>query len=351
MRRSVAEEGSWYRGLVRRLPLAAALSRALLAGVTPAPARAAGGDAAREQFRDGVALMTAGDFAGALTKFKAVARVKMNAQVAFNIAECEEHLGRLVSALGNYRLAAQKAQDGTAPQVASVVDARIDALDKRIPRLTLKRVEPTPNPRALVVLDGNDVAPAQIGKPLSVDPGERVVSVVAGGKTIGTSRVTLAEGEQKVLEVTIPAPKADDAGGGTEPPPPPPTGPSVPGIVLTSAGGVSLVVGFVAIGVRQAAIADLDAVCSANHVCPTSAKPTADRGKLMTGLAEVTIPVGVVAATTGIVLLVTHAKGAKKAPTQAALPLGPTGEGGRGLYVAPGAPSADGPGVSLRASF
>ncbi len=290
---------------------------------------------ARDQFRDGVALMTAGDFAGALAKFKLVARVKMNAQVAFNIADCEEHLGKLVSALGNYRLAAQKAQDGTASQVAGVVDARIDALDKRIPRLTIERVEPSPNPRAAIQLDGTEVASSLIGKSMQVDPGDRLVSVVADGRVLGTEHVTLTEGASKTLKVKIPAivelPSGPSGGGG---------GPSVPGIVLSATGGASLLVGFIAIGVRQSAIGDLDKVCSAQHVCPSSAKPTADRGKLMTGLAEVTIPVGVVALTTGIVLLATH----KKTTAPATAMLGP-------VNVGFGAPGADGPGASLTGRF
>src|SRR5689334_6741083 len=73
---------------------------------------------ARENFREGVALMAAQDWASALAKFKSVGQVKMNAQVAFNIAECERELGKLVSALGNYRLAMAKAQEGGAEKVA-----------------------------------------------------------------------------------------------------------------------------------------------------------------------------------------------------------------------------------------
>ncbi len=327
---------------MRRFGLAIALSLGVLAFATPAtPARADGDavEAAREQFRDGVALMTAGDFAGALAKFKLVAHVKMNAQVAFNIADCEEHLGKLVSALGNYRLAAQKAQDGSAPQVASVVDARIEALGKRIPRLTLKRVEPVANPRASIQLDGAEIASSQIGKAQPVDPGDRVATVVVDGKVVGTAHLTLAEGEAKTLEITVPAPLV--ASEGTPGAPAAPSGPSVPGVVLTTAGGASLLLGFVFIGLRQSAISDLDKVCSPSHVCPTSAQSTADRGKVMTGLAEVTIPVGVAALTTGIVLLATHKRAAPSASSEASSPVG----------IRFGAPGADGPGLSLRGRF
>ena len=55
---------------------------------------------AREQFAQALSLQTAGDWAGALTLLKEVAAIKPTPQVRFNIALCEEKLGRLVAALG-----------------------------------------------------------------------------------------------------------------------------------------------------------------------------------------------------------------------------------------------------------
>ena len=71
----------------------------------PSPARADGpaeGDAikrAREQFGQALSLQTGGDWAGALALLKEVAAVKPTPQVRFNIALCEERLGRLVAAI------------------------------------------------------------------------------------------------------------------------------------------------------------------------------------------------------------------------------------------------------------
>src|SRR5436190_7574255 len=66
---------------------------------------------AKELFMEGVALASGNNCAGAIAKYKEVARVKMTPQVAFNIAECEERLGKLVSALGNYRLVQSQLED------------------------------------------------------------------------------------------------------------------------------------------------------------------------------------------------------------------------------------------------
>lgn len=303
---------NWPRGLrAGRRARAVVLSLAL--GLTAFAAREARADdppevvQARQDFREGVSLMAAEDWAGALAKFQRVARVKVNAQVAFNMAECEQRLGKWVAALGDYRLAAAKAADGSAPEVAAHVDERIADLEKKLPHLAIKKREPTPNPKAHIELDGVEVQSAQLGKPVAADPGEHVVTVVIAGKTVATKKVTLAESANEAIEVAVPAP-TEPGGGGTDPPPPPPSGPSVPGIVLVSVGAASSVVGLVFVGLRQKAIGDLDELCGGDSTCPKSAESVYDDGRTFTGVAEVTIPVGVVALTTGIVLLATKKK-------------------------------------------
>src|SRR4029079_16534241 len=69
-------------------------------------------DKARAMFLEGVSLAAANNCAAALGKYQAVAKVKMTAQVAFNSAECEERLGKVVSSLGSYRLAASLVDNG-----------------------------------------------------------------------------------------------------------------------------------------------------------------------------------------------------------------------------------------------
>lgn len=261
---------------------------------------------ARELFREGVALMAAEDYAGALAKFKEVGRVRMNAQVAFNIAECEEKLGRVVAALGNYRLALAKAEEpgANAPAVGSNAPDRIAALEKRVVKLTIVRKEEKANPAASIELDGVEVAAAQIGSVMKTDPGERTVRVVAKGRVLATQKVTLADGEEKTLEVVIPPPdERADVGPG----PDRGSGVSVPGVVLTALGGGMLIAGGVFIGLRQVAIGDLDDQCGGDRSCPPSAQETYDQGRLYTGLAEGFIPAGVAAATVGIVLIVLEA--------------------------------------------
>lgn len=255
--------------------------------------------AARDQFIEGVSLMAAEDWANALTRFKAAGRFKMSAQVAFNIAECESKLGRLVAALGNYRLALSKADTAGAETVKDLAPKRINELTALIPKLTVKKSgEGSATARAL--LDGQELASTSQAVP--VDPGEHVVTLVVNEKTVATERVTLKQGETRELTIAVPEGAASGEG---KPVAPSSSGVSVPGIVLISFGAASLIGGGVSIGVRQAAISELDELCGPDSSCPADAEATYDRGRLATGFAEVLFPLGAVSVVVGSILVAT----------------------------------------------
>jgi len=292
---------------------------------TPGPPKEDPRERALVEFREGVALMAANDWAAAVIKFKAAGRFAMSAQVAFNIAECEKNLGKLVSALGNYRVALAKAEASNVENVLKAAPPQIEQLEKRIAKLTIVRKEETVNPAATIDLDGVELGGTQIGTAIRTDPGEHTVRVMVGGKASVTERVKLADGEVKSLTLVIPAPSGGiDVG----PPDEASAGPSIPGIVLVAFGGASLIAGGVFIGLRQSAIGELDDLCGGDKTCPSSAEETYDRGRLMTGLAEVFFPVGLAAAVTGSVLLATMSGSSKKTDeVQAISLLSPDGTG------------------------
>ncbi len=118
---------------------------------------------AREIFRAGLALEAAGDWAGALVKFRQVAEDRPTPQVRFHIARCQEFLGRWTEALGTYRLALGEAE---ALQVEEVLQegnrARL-ALEERIPKLTLVRGEGAE--AAVLFVDGVEMGASAAGAP------------------------------------------------------------------------------------------------------------------------------------------------------------------------------------------
>ncbi len=310
-------------------------------------------DEARKAFQEGMALSAANNCSAALTKFRAVANVKMTANVAFNIAECEERLGKLVSALGNYRLAASQAQgDPKAKDVANRVADRIDALDARIPKLTIKRGKGADV--ASIELDGSELGAAQLSAATPVDPGSHTVVAKIGDKIYAQDKVVLVEKENKTFEVKMDAPVAkiekpvvDEPKPEPEPPPPPPAKSKAPAVVALSVGGLGVVLGATFMAMRGGALSDLDKLCGGDTTCPPSAQSTADKGRLFTGLAEGAFVVGAAGIVTGIVLLATGGP-PKPKPTSAFLGAPPDTRGVRLMTSAPGASVG---GLSLAGRF
>ncbi|UQA57332.1 hypothetical protein [Polyangium aurulentum] len=306
-------------------------------------------DKARATFREGLALSAANNCSGALVKFKAVAAVKMTPQVAFNIAECEEKLGKLVSALGNYRLAESAAAgDPKIKDLAAQAGSRATAIEERIPKLTVTRGKGAE--AAQLELDGVELSRSQIGTPVTVDPGPHLLIGRIGDREASRQTVDIEEKESKTVEVVIteaekPAddkPKLDDKPQlPVEPTQPASRGPSIPGIVLTGVGVAGIAAGLVLFfGPRQSTIDELDTLCGGDNTCPPSAKATADQGRLYTGIAEAAAGVGIASLVTGVILIATNPS--KPASTPKAQ------SGVRFIGAAPGATLG---GVSLTGRF
>lgn len=270
---------------------------------------------ARAAFREALALSAAGNCAAALVKYRRVAEIKNSANVAFNMAECQEKLGNLVAALGNYRLAVAKAADAKSakevdPKVVKEAPGRIEALEKRVPKLIVERT----NDVGTVEIDSVEIGSAQLGREFPVDPGTHVVIAKIDGSEVARERVTVAESETGKVKLKVkmpegkkrpdPKPDEDPLPPKKEPPPPPPEPSKVPAIVVLSTGVAALVVGGVFIGLRQASLDKLNTLCGGDTTCPVSAKPTYDEGKTFTGVAEGAVITGVVGLGVGIALFV-----------------------------------------------
>ncbi len=262
---------------------------------------------AREQFGQALALQTAGDWAGALALLKDVAAVKATPQVRFNIALCEEKLGRLVAALGDYELAAADARAEHAEQVAEEVEGRLELLRQRIPKLTVKRGAGAE--AAIIAVDGVSVGDQVIGTPMPTDPGPHTVEAKAPGFKPFRTSVRVAEQQSETVEITLEA----------EPPPPAVVAPvgarsegrsPLPGYVIGGIGVASLGASAVFFGLRAGKISDLDKACQ-DRQCPISAQSDIDAGKMYTTVANVTLAVGVAAIAGGLVLVLTSGPSSK----------------------------------------
>lgn len=278
-------------------------------------------DRARNLFREGLSLEAAGNWAQALAKFHEVGKVKLTPQVRFHTARCNEQLGHLNTALGEYKLAEYEGSQQNIPELASITQAR-QALEARVPKLVIRR---GPGAElAQVELDGVDLGENQIGQPVGVDPGpHRIVAKLPGDrefqyaafvKEAETKEVELAPppGEEPAAAPGKPKAPGADQGVSTEAPP---KRSVLPWVI----GGVG-VAGLVGSGVfyilRNGAKSDLESTCHGN-VCPTSSQDTENKGKLYTMLSMVSLGVGVVGIGVATVLLVTAPK--KEEPAHAGL--------------------------------
>jgi hypothetical protein len=261
---------------------------------------------AREQFGQALALQTAGDWAGALALLKDVAAVKSTPQVRFNMALCEEKLGKLVAALGDYELAAADARAEKADQVAEEVEGRLEALRQRIPKITVKRGSGAE--AASVAVDGVSLGDQVIGTPMPTDPGPHIVEGKAPGFKPFRKSVRVAEQQSETVEVVLePEPVAPPVAGGAGPVRATPGRSPIYGYVIGGIGVASLGASGVFFGLRAGKISDLDKVCPPpERQCPSHAQQSdIDAGKRYTTFANVTLAVGVAAVAGGLVLVLT----------------------------------------------
>jgi hypothetical protein len=286
---------------------------------------------ARTLFQEALAHVAAGDHATALGKLERVAAFKRTPQVGFYIGFCHEKMGKLVMALGEYRIALADAQAAGASDVVAEAQEAIARVEPRIPRLTLHRGENAET--ASISVDGKPLGDPAIGQPMPFDPGTRVIVAQASGFLPFRQEVRLAEGEKASIEVKM----VKRSPGAVVAPTPGPTDPKDDGAspsspastTLDTEGGsntlawVATGIGVVGLGAsgyflmqRSKAISDLDDACAGNrNACPTSMQGTYDDGKRDTMFANVALGVGVVGVATGVVLFLTSGGGSSEGET------------------------------------
>jgi hypothetical protein len=282
---------------------------------------------ARQQFQQAIALETAEDWAGALSLFQQVAAIKLTPQVRFHMGLCEENVGRLAAALGDYKLAAMEAEQANAAEVGSQVASRLDQLRARIPKVVISRGKGAEY--ATISLDGVSLGSSSVGSELPVDPGPHNVEAQARGFKPYSQTIQLAEKELKKVQIVL-----EPAAVVGEPPPEPfvppgekaeePKKSMVVPFVIGGVGIASLAASGVFFILRGSANSKLADQCGPDgNQCPAGLESTNSAGKLYSLLAPITLGVGVVAVGTAVVLLVTQKKAAAPPPASGALQFEP----------------------------
>jgi hypothetical protein len=168
------------------------------AALTVGPVSAQTGTLAESLFRDARAAMKDGDPARACPLFAESYRLDPAYGTLFNLGVCEEQRGMFASAWAAFR----KLVDVAPPDDERVIEAnaRLEAMERRVPRLKLVLGEPLPAEHALE-LDGVVLYPGALAGFLRVDPGKHTLRVIAAGEPVRSVELEVAEGQALTYEV------------------------------------------------------------------------------------------------------------------------------------------------------
>lgn len=187
-----------------RAPIAAlALAVALCAPSVARTARAQSKSEAEAQrlFLEGRDAVERGDYAKGCPKFEESLKIIRRASTLLNLAQCEDHAGRLRPALDYWNEGA-KQLDPTDERLA-LARKRIAELEARVPKLTVSLASTAPA-GVVVRVDGEPLPAEEIGTARQMDPGAHEVVLLVPGQPEQRLPVELAEGDRKevLLQVT-----------------------------------------------------------------------------------------------------------------------------------------------------
>ncbi len=181
-----------HRGAICALAIVALTSASSLAQTDPV--------AATELFKQGRDAAVRHDHATACPLFEESNRLDARVGTLLNLADCEEHIGKLAEALQHWHQAIQLGT-ATGDRRAEEAKSRHAALDARVPRLTVRLADGAPE-YTEILRNGVALGKATMGVPLPLNPGAHVVEVRAKGHEPRSYRVAMQEGESKELHVT-----------------------------------------------------------------------------------------------------------------------------------------------------
>jgi hypothetical protein len=206
-----------------------------------------------------------GQWADALDKLLRAGSVKMTSGIRFHIALCEEKLGKLANALGDYVMAEAAARSEGNNEVLEATLEPLASLRARVPTLTI--MLPADARDADTTLDGARLPTELLGTAIPINVGSHLVTAHATGRPPFSAAIQVNEGQALDVDVRFPS-------NSVAPPPfPSSTGRAAPespsasprgAAIATTAGGVALV-GFGALAYFIAG----DKQSRADTQCPT----------------------------------------------------------------------------------
>jgi hypothetical protein len=329
-----------------RAPRLALMLVALGAAALPARASAEpqGASAASQRplaealFREGKKLLREGRVADACRKLEASQKLDPAAGTLLNLATCHEKEGRTATAWAEYKSSLEMARKANRPDRARIAEKGAAALEPKLARLTLTSGA-APAPGLVVELDGVELGRGAFDTAMPIDPGPHVLRASAPDMQPFEATIDVEPGDPSrtfAIPPLAPVPKP-------EPPPaaPPPAPASgrwrLPlGIGAGTLGLVALGMGagFGAKALRLGGEARDQ--CGKDGACSPAGYAAWQDGRSAATAADVLLIAGAVAATAGVVLVVTAPRGEPSpapsgGPTASLVPA--VGPGGGAIYL------------------
>jgi hypothetical protein len=211
------------RSSVGSIAFALPLFLEALLGARPAAAAPDDAAAAQALFYEARTLMKSGDYAAACPKLEQSLRLDHGMGTQFNLADCDEKIGKVASAWAGFIDVATTAKTQNQPQREKLARDRAAALEPRLPTVTIVPSETPPDLE--VKRDGAVVGSATWRTPVPVDPGPHHVTVSAPGRLPWETDLTLVEGQ--AVSVAVP-PLVPIASAPVPAPPPAPSASETP---------------------------------------------------------------------------------------------------------------------------
>jgi hypothetical protein len=162
---------------------------------------------ARDAANNGRAAFDAGKYEKAIDYLSRAEQLVHSPTHLLYVARAQAKLGRLVAAHETYLKITRETLAANAPKAfvsaQTAAEQEQDALDDRLPSVTVTLQGATTQPDITVQMDGTPLPAAMIGIPLPADPGEHVFK--ASGPTITSEPVTvrLAEAAKQTVMLTL----------------------------------------------------------------------------------------------------------------------------------------------------
>lgn len=164
------------------------------------PAKGTDPAAAQSLFYEARTLMGKNQWAEACPKLEESNRLDPGIGTQFNLADCNEHVGKTATAWAGFLEVAALAKASNQADREKLARKRAQALEAKLPKLVVE--VPSSMPGLEVKRDGILVGGATYGTAIPVDPGSHKIVATAPGKQPWETTVQSVEG--KVARVTVP---------------------------------------------------------------------------------------------------------------------------------------------------